>query len=154
MVKRYKLAAELSFDYSIIGIASQLKDYRLCFFINQALGIKLERKGELPVSKSSDEDLEYYPFFRFFHEAHRLNWFLVPNKNHRQQIMISGLRQLNFFLISDGKPPFMSFDGHIQSLRNIANVQMAQEIVLSKSKSIIPFLQDLELYILELDRKK
>jgi hypothetical protein len=153
MTRKHKLSSAVSFDYSIIGIATQLKDFKLCLFINEALGIKLTRTGEIPVYVFKSETLMHFPFYRFYDTTNKINWYLISNKNHQQQLMLPEMKQLNFFLINDGMPPYMEIKNFITSIRQIRQVQIAQEFSAEKSKGLIYMLQDLEMYVLELDRK-
>jgi hypothetical protein len=153
MARKHKLSSAVSFDYSIIGIATQLRDFKLCLFINEALGIKLTRTGEIPVCIFGSETLLNFPFYRFYDTSNKINWYLIANKNHQQQFMLPELKQLNFFLINDGMPPYMEIKNFITAVRQIRQVQIAQEFAAEKSKSLIYLLQDLEMYVLELDRK-
>lgn len=154
MAKKHRLSSEVSFDYCITGIASQLKDYRLCLFINQALGLKLIRKGEIPVNISHSHAVQYFPFYAHYDTFHRLNWYLISNKNHLHQVMLTDLKMLDFFLISDGLPSHLDIKDFTSALKRINNVQMAQEMDLSQSKSFPAMLEDIEFYNLELSKNK
>lgn len=153
MVKKHRLSAACSYDYSITGIATQLKDFKLCLFINQALGIKLRRVGDIPVNASEKGKLLHFPLYRYYDPPHRINWYLIANRNHQQQVMLSELKELNFFLVNNEMPPFLDINTFISSLKQIAGVQMAQQISLSTSKGLSYLLQDLEIYTLELDKQ-
>lgn len=154
MVKKHRLSSEGAFDYCITGIASQLKDYRLCLFINQALGLKLIRKGEIPVNSFRSHAIQYFPFYAHYDDVYRLNWYLIPNKNHLNQVMLADLKMLDFFLISEGLPAHLEIEFFISILKEINHVQMAQEMDLSQSKSFPGLLEDIELYNLELNKNK
>jgi hypothetical protein len=153
MIRRHKLSVELSHDYSIIGIATQLKDYKLCLFLNKVLGIKLVRTVDIPVRAGESETPVSFPFYRYYDAANRINWYLLSNRNHNHQLILAGLKQLNFFLLNDGIPPFMDIKTFISSINKISNVQLAQDINIEKFKGIDYMLLDLELHLLELDRK-
>jgi len=154
MVKKFKLPSALSSDYSVIGIATQLRDFRLCHFLNEALNIKLVRKDDIPVSAQKEDAFIYFPFYRFFDPHYKTNWYLISNKNHLHQIMLAELKQLDYFFINDGLPSFLNLSDFTSTIKKIGNVQIAQEIALTKSKSLNHLLEDLEMHILELDRKK
>ncbi len=154
MVKKYKLSSALSYDYSVVGIVSNLRDFRLCHFVNEALNIKLSRKEDIPVNVQGSDQVLYFPFYRFYDVSYKINWYLIANKNHQQQWMMAGLKQLNFFLVNDGIPSFMQLSEFIAGIKKIPNVLMAQELDLSKSKALNHLLEDLEMHLLELDRTK
>lgn len=153
MAKKHRLQVAYSDDFSVIGIATQLKDFKMCLFLNQALGTRLVRDGEMHVSLAGGNQTAAFPFFRYFDAPNKINWYFVANRNHEQQLMISELKQFSFFLINDGIPPFMSLADFIASVNHINNVQIAQEISPQRHKELGFMLQDLEMHILELDRK-
>jgi hypothetical protein len=152
MAKKHRLQVANGDEYSVIGIAAQLKDFKMCLFLNQALGTKLVRDGEMQVSSAAAIQTSTFPFFRYFDVPNKINWYLVANRNHEQQLMINELKQLNFFLINDGIPPFMSMDDFVASVNNINTVQLAHEISPQRYKELVFMLQDLEMHVLELDR--
>lgn len=151
MAKKHRLQVANGDEYSVIGIATQLKDFKMCLFLNQALGTRLVRDGEMHVSNSGNQT-SAFPFFRYFDAPNKINWYFVANRNHEQQLMISELKQLSYFLINDGIPPFMSLDDFIASVSKINNVQLAHEISPQRYKELVFMLQDLEMHVLELDR--
>ena len=154
MAKKYRLSFALSYDYNIIGIASQLRDYKLCFFINNSLRIKLHRIEDIPVNTSGTDEFLSFPFFRYFDALHKINWYLIANHNHQQQFLLTDFKKLDYFLINDGIPPFLKQENFISAIKSISNVQLLISIDPEKSKSLNYLLQDLEMHILEIDRKK
>jgi hypothetical protein len=154
MAKKHKLSPALSYDYSVVGIVSTLRDFRFCHFVNEVLNIKLSRNVDIPVNVQGSDQLFYFPFYRFYDVSYKINWYLMANKNHQQQWMLAGLKQLNFFLVNDGIPSFMQLSGFVASIKKIPHVLMAQELDLNKAKKLNYLLEDLEMHILELDRKK
>ena len=51
-MKKNKLIASFDFDFSLLAIASQLKEYKLAWLINQELGVNL--------IKQPDEIFEFF----------------------------------------------------------------------------------------------
>ena len=43
MAKKIKLTSGSSYEYTTIGIACHMKDYRFCWSLNNQLGIDLQR---------------------------------------------------------------------------------------------------------------
>lgn len=153
MVKKHKLDAEISGEHLVIGISSQLKDYRLCHFLNEALGIKLTRSTDIPVVIAGTNEIMDFPFYRYYDLPHKINWYLLANRNHHGHYMLADLKVIDFLLINDGLPHFLNFDDYISTIKKISQVRLAQEIGLDKSKGLSPLLLDLEMHLVELDRK-
>lgn len=154
MPKKHKLDSNLLQDYSIVGIVTQLKDYKLCLFLNKNLGLNLVRTNDIHVNANENETMNSFPFYRFYDKHSKTNWYLLGNKNHLHQSMLYRYKQINFFLIYDGTPPFTDINTYISLIKKIANVQLVQEIKMGKNKGFEYLLQDLEMHLLELDRRK
>lgn len=56
-VKKLKLKADYSYDFHLIGIISQSKDYTVSWAINKALGIGLSKESDLEVDLKNAEKL-------------------------------------------------------------------------------------------------
>ena len=44
---KYHLEEEYEYDFDLYGISSHEKDYRICWAINNSLGLSLERTGDV-----------------------------------------------------------------------------------------------------------
>lgn len=154
MAKKHKLTAGLSYDYEVIAIVSTLVDFKLCIRINKLLGLDMKRAGDVPFFNQKLNAFQYFPVFRYCDSHHKTNWFLVANRNYLQQRMLTDLKQLDFFLILDELPPFLTIQSIVSRLRGIKGATLVQKIETEASKQIDHFLQDLEMYVLELDQTK
>lgn len=78
-----KLKLESTFyheDVVIFGLVSTLPAYRLAFFLNESLNLKLKRsKSDKPYHYKSN--LLFYSNFDFEDEKRSVDWFLTANKN-------------------------------------------------------------------------
>ncbi|MES2629839.1 MAG: IPExxxVDY family protein [Bacteroidota bacterium] len=88
MAARFELDIEYDYDFQLLGIASHLPDYRLCWAINRQLGFNLQ-KSENPIKTLQKDKLTYVSFDVFCHtdEEHQVEYFLIDNIN-------SGIRLL------------------------------------------------------------
>ena len=68
---------EFDHDYTLIGIHSVLADYRMAFFLNDSLGIKLRRFRDDLDFKSKNCS---FPLFTFEDESTFTSWSLISNK--------------------------------------------------------------------------
>lgn len=67
-------------DYILIAIHSSLEDYRLAYFVNRELEIRLE-KCPNDLSVKQKEDLVLFSRFFFEDTDHDVAWHLIQNKN-------------------------------------------------------------------------
>ncbi len=78
MSKILSLNFEYEHDYTLIGIHSSLEDYRMAFFLNRSLNLKLERcKEDLDFDKNNCS----FSLFDFEDINSMLYWSLITNKN-------------------------------------------------------------------------
>jgi len=72
---------DYDYDFDLIGISCHAPDYRLCWALNQKLGISLGKKEEGLVlrNKKSGEDASH-AIFEYFGEEDHVEYFLLLNK--------------------------------------------------------------------------
>ncbi|MES2487641.1 MAG: IPExxxVDY family protein [Bacteroidota bacterium] len=82
MIKVHKLTLDDfdAEDYGLIAIHSALEDYRLAYFINRELDIRLE-KCPHDVTYSVKEGKSFYSRYFYEDEVNDAAWNLVQNKN-------------------------------------------------------------------------
>ncbi len=67
-------------DYTLIAIHSSLEDYRLAYFLNRELEIRLE-KCPRDISYKHRESKAYFSRFTFEDDTNDIAWNLIQNKN-------------------------------------------------------------------------
>ena len=65
-------------DYELIAIHTSLEDYRLAYFLNQKLPIRLKRNQIQIPTKEEDP---YFSKYLFEDEKNDIHWYLIQNKN-------------------------------------------------------------------------
>ncbi len=68
-------------DYSLIAIHSVLEDYRLAFFINRQLNVRLE-KCPADVAYSVEQGKALFSRFVYEDDANNTEWNLLQNKDN------------------------------------------------------------------------
>ncbi|MCK4288104.1 MAG: IPExxxVDY family protein, partial [Bacteroidales bacterium] len=63
MVKKLILNIDYKPEYTIIGISSHLKDYRLSFNINKKLNFKLKKLSDLVIIKGKNKKTQKYSLY-------------------------------------------------------------------------------------------
>jgi hypothetical protein len=67
-------------DYTLIAIHSSLEDYRLAYFVNRELELRLE-KCERDISYKQRESKAYFSRYTFEDDSNDVAWNLIQNKN-------------------------------------------------------------------------
>ena len=96
---RLKLDIEADPEVNVIGISSHVRDHRLCWSINRALGLELARRRQGIAEMQHGRPAEFSAFDQFDEEA-QANCTLV-NNHSTEGVLLRDLRQADFFLVVD-----------------------------------------------------
>jgi len=153
MAKKIRLEPSAGQMNAIIGIATQLRDYRLVHFINQYLEIELANVDDLPVVNPKSETFSFHSLYLFHHPDLRTDFCLVSNTDGTSTL-IPSLKQINYFLLLQGAAYKQHVDSMITNIRKIQGVQAVIAINQASIKEIGPILDDIELHILDLKQRE
>jgi len=97
---KHKLTDEASApDVTVIGISCHVPDYRLCWSLNKALGLELERRREDIVERARGKDL-HYPVFQQHGPEGIIAWALVCNTCGKRRLL-TDQKGADLFLVVD-----------------------------------------------------
>jgi hypothetical protein len=97
---KFTLKLEDDFDYDLIGFCSHYSDYRICWSMNEALGLKLVKCEEsFMVSGKKGEVVSSHSFYEWYDEDNMVNYYLIRNKSG-VDYLIPELNQIDYFLIT------------------------------------------------------
>lgn len=139
----------------VYGLVSQLPSYRMAFFLNQSLDLKLSRAPEDKKFQYKKNDL-FYSTFTFEDIRKDLDWFLVANKNPviyetqsedpedqlLQARIVSGLplvpnlKLMDYFLGYYGEENHALNQNINLQLKELSYVSTLQKIDVSQTKNI------------------
>src|ERR1700677_591253 len=92
-----KLKIEYDFDFCLIGIVCSEKDFRLCWLINNQVGLKLS-KTEDHTSGAGKHSL-----FSFNNEDLMQDYYLVENKADTGKLLLEEHQHTDYFIIVKGE---------------------------------------------------
>jgi hypothetical protein len=96
-MSKTRLKVEYDFDFCLIGIVCSEKDFRLCWMLNNQLGLKLA-KMEDHTSGSGKHAL-----FSFPDEALMREHYLVGNKTDTGKLLLEEHQHTDYFIIIKGE---------------------------------------------------
>ncbi len=147
VAKRKLISEPASFpDLTLIGITSQLKDYRLAFHINRESGLSLGKQDDLPVFSEKDEAIVEFPLFSYFETERRLYYYLIGNNNSSLK-MVSVYKQADFLMVLKGLPDSERTPALMSVIRKINGVQMVFILENDRIKNLEGIMTDLELHM-------
>ncbi len=100
-MSRNTLFVEFDYDFALISIVSSFKDHRICWQINNALNIDLERRPDLEISNSKKRDLHYFTLYAFEDELNFLQYYLIGNKSDGAYLLPE-LKRVDYLLMMKG----------------------------------------------------
>lgn len=125
----------ISIDYELIAIHSSIEDYRLAYFINKTLGIKLS-KNETNIEIETKNGKSAFSHFIFDDEIHDIVWSVFENKataipSEKNTNGIFDTIDVTMYML----PEYKRAD-YILKIENIENTFFPMEMVLQKLSTI------------------
>lgn len=127
------LRIEYDFDFSVIGISSQLKDYRLCWFINHALELEFSRQDDLDLLLENGST-SYFSCYHHTFENLETEFYLVSNKG-TAGLFIPENKETDFILMANQRLSHAEEKKLVQLLNRLPDVQAAYLIDAETLKS-------------------
>ncbi len=147
MAKRKLISEPATYpDLTIIGLSSQLRDYRLAFFLNRDVGINLVKIKDLPVYSEKEDCLFEFPLFTCYEPGRRLNYYLMGNNNAGNR-MVPAYKQADYILMINGLVDDENSVILNTGIRKIPGVQMVFNLENDKIKNLEGIMTDLELHL-------
>ncbi|HAW51205.1 MAG TPA: IPExxxVDY family protein [Flavobacteriales bacterium] len=119
------------YDFSLLGISCHAKDYRLCWEINKALNVDLEKQHYIFSEKQSDKA---FSNAAYFDEENHIDYVLISNKNEGG-VLIPEHSQLDYFIKIQGPQHEFIAEDSRSALLNIDFVLAVVELNPSELKS-------------------
>jgi hypothetical protein len=91
------------FNFTVLAIASQSRDYHLCWQINRELSIDLRRGADLQVSDAKKQQVTYFSFYSFINDNDMSRYYFVANKSGNH-LFLPEIKVADFLLVVNEKP--------------------------------------------------
>ncbi len=117
------------FDFKLIGISCSEKDYRLCWAINQTMGLDLVRMSNEGIASRSH--LLDFPFFEYVDDEKGSVYRLLANRFENKTLM-KELKTIDYLFLMQGEDA--NLHEITTKLGSIEFVFLATEIDISKLK--------------------
>jgi hypothetical protein len=117
------------FDFKLLGISCAEKDYRLCWALNQSLGIDMVRLSN--EGMPSREHLLEFPFFEYNDEEKGQVYRLLSNR-FETKILMKELKNIDYLFLMQGED--INLQEITELIGGIEFVFLATEIEIDKLK--------------------
>lgn len=96
---KYTLSLEDDFNYDLIGLCSHHGDYRVCWSINERIGLRLKKSIEpFMVSGKKGVVSSSHSLYEWEDEDENVCYYLIQNKNEGKYL-VPEKAQIDFFLV-------------------------------------------------------
>ena len=125
---------DVSFDFSIWAINSNMEDYRLCLHLNKYLHWQLKRVHDIEFYSPKIKEFKHFNAYKHKNEIDFYSIELVQNKN-AGNILIPELKNMDFLFLLHGEDDYFDKNEFTQLLSKIPAVQSCMAIDVNSLKS-------------------
>ncbi|MBE9491437.1 MAG: IPExxxVDY family protein [Bacteroidetes bacterium] len=152
MAKSNTFQVDYSDEFSIVAIFCHLKDYRLTYYLNKALGSHLKKIDDLIIKEQKNTDPKNYSLYIYYDSDKRTYFYLVSN-HHPDGKLFSSLKQTDYFLLIKEHVNDHSKQKIIKTIRDIPGVLTAYMIDMNTVKHVNYLLSDLEMHLMNISKR-
>jgi hypothetical protein len=138
-------------DYTLIGIACHLKDYRLIYNVNRSLNFDLKKEDDLNIYLSKEKKEVMFSFYRYIGE--NTEYYVLANRT-TDGILIPEYKKIDYFLIVNGLLNDQQENFLIKTISDLSSIMLANKINTTSVKNLDSILTDLELHLIEIGKKE
>lgn len=137
----------------LLGICSQLWDYRLTWFLNKELGLNFMKKDNFLFKNSKNDEEKPFSFFYFNDKLNHREYCVVSN-HHDNSYLIPVYKAFQYILLIYGYIHPKQKEALIQKIRKIKNVLTVKELDKQKIKNSTLVISEVEIHIGKLNKKQ
>ena len=154
---KHTLKIEYDYEFELIGISSQEKDYRICWALNNILGLDLAKCEPLEIKSKKQATPSFFSLFSFENTDEFMAYFVISNysenklfaskgdtlfaENEQEPeageigILIPEQRQMNYFFLIRGEINKKALKETIRKIKGLDFIFTAVWIDVSELKS-------------------
>ena len=132
MIKKF-LKLELDFDFKLLAITSQLKDYRLCFAINKFTEFDFRKDEDLEIA-FKNTPTKFFSRYVYYPENIECYFTLLANKG-TDGFLIPEMKEIDYFILIKEFIDEEDLDLLLSQLKQIKEIQAVVELNPEKIKS-------------------
>jgi hypothetical protein len=136
-MKKNKLEVEYDYDFMLLGLSCQAKEYRLAWNINMQLGISLTKVNDIHLEFKDDLTL-YFSNLSFETENSCLKLIknrAVESSKMGNYFLLPELKELDYLVYLQGEEDFFSSANVFSNLRSLSIIQFITKVEVETLKS-------------------
>lgn len=148
-----KLKNELNTDYQLVGIASSLKEYKLCYLLNNLLDCSFKKLSDLTFEPTDRSRQAQFSVFKAGDEKDMNQFWVFANKR-LSDVLLPEIANFDFIIKIEGRYEEVDLRKLVESIKLLADIVMVAEIPLMKIKSKERLEYREEIPVLKLMKRK
>ena len=130
-----EMAGEFFQDTRLLGIVSPIKDYQLCWLLNQLFRFNFRMNNEIEIQLTKKQRKYFFPVYQYSERTSSLVHYLYNNQ-HDGEYLLPEFKHLDFlWLIKDDIMQDDEVAVLINSIRTIPSVQLITEMTNEKIRN-------------------
>lgn len=130
-----ELADEFFRESRLIGIVAPIKDYQLCWQLNQVLSMDLRNNNDIEIQLKRKKRDYYFAVFQYNEPNNALVHYLYNNQ-FDGEYLLPEFRHLDFLYLLKGDVVQDKFIQHlVESIKSINGVQLVMELAHDKIRN-------------------
>ena len=138
-MKKTKLSIEFEYDFQLFGITSSSKFHKLCWSINQTLGIRLVKKEDFEVIQK-DHAPSYFIHSNFEDDSCSFSLFKNKSPDNDAHLLIPELPHFDYIIKFNGLFQTFALEELLKQLLEVKYIEYIAEISIDTIKSRDNFL--------------
>lgn len=126
-MKKIKLEVEYDFNFLLFGIASHVKDYKLCWAINRKFNLMLEKQDDYRIKIGNGSETGAFPFYIYNDEPSHINYIVIANRG-TAGYLIKEHKHSDYFFIIKGALRNIEIEKIMENLKSIDPILAVYEI--------------------------
>jgi len=129
-----KIKSEIPADYKLVGVASSLKEYKLCYHLNSLLSCDFKKLNDLVFEPTDRSRKIQFSVFKAGSEEDKNQFMVFSNKN-LNEVLLPEISNFDYILQIHGKLEADEIKNMMEGIKQFPEVMMTAEIPLKKIKS-------------------
>ncbi len=130
-----EMAEDFFEDTRLLGLVAPVKDYQLCWFINQLFRFSFRMNNEIEIQLTKKQRRYFFPVYEYSEPNSSLVHYLYNNQNDGEYLLPE-FKHLDFlWLLKGDLVENESISDMVSSIKNIYAVQLVTELTNEKIKN-------------------
>ena len=144
-----KLSSDIDYfeDCQLLGLVSQLKDYRLAFFVNNQMGFNYKKYDNLDFYDSSGNK-KSASWYYYYDEQLSAKMYLISNSTEGGKL-IPSKKEIDYFVLFKEFQSAEFAESILPKLRGVSNVLAVFKLDLNSIKEADILLEQVEIHEIE-----